>query len=282
MNIKSHFYFEPSIDLNAAHIGINRWNWDKIEQDDIEMAKSIMSSKRYDVLPIEIPGRRVEEYFATEHWNKFKPAEIEIEKRRIQDAPKIYYRLSFNDLIRKFKNHGSHYYFLINSDDVLGLVSKANLHHQAVYNYMYFVLSDLEKSFRDFFRSNLDEDAVEKLLGEKSRNDKRLTKVLDQYEVAKKHNRDTDIFDCTYITDLSIFLKHFNKLKLKSAQNLNPELRRIGKEFAAKKPYSIIRNDVAHNNTIFSTPESIEHIDHLLSDYQRVKEILSNQNLIIQ
>ena len=65
MDIRKHFEYNPILDLTAAHIGINKWDWDTIDNEDEEKARERMKKKRFDVLPIMDSDGKVLKYFST-------------------------------------------------------------------------------------------------------------------------------------------------------------------------------------------------------------------------
>jgi hypothetical protein len=62
MDIRKQFEYNPTLDLTAAHIGINSWDWDTIDEENEEKAKEFMRVKKYDVLPIRDKNGKIEKF----------------------------------------------------------------------------------------------------------------------------------------------------------------------------------------------------------------------------
>ena len=152
MNIKKQFQYDPAIEVSASQIGISKWNWISIKSNDETQALSLMKTNRFDVLPIENEDGTVTSFFSTQEWNKYDS----LNKSRIKDAATIYYRLSLKDLVRKFKEEERHFYFMTDYNEVLGLVSFVNLNCQLVYNYLFFIIADIERSVSEILKKYID------------------------------------------------------------------------------------------------------------------------------
>jgi hypothetical protein len=268
MNIKKQFQYNPEVEVSAAQIGISKWNWISIDNSDVETAKSIMRKNRFDVLPIIDSKGIVKSYFSTQEWNEYD----NLNKTKIQSTETrqtIYYRLSLKDLIRKFKNEDRHYYFLTDYDEILGLVSYVNLNCQLVYNYLFFVLADIERSVSDLLKRYIPEEKVLEVFGKSD--DRHLKGLVKNYHKNINSNNDNDIFQTMYLQTVGISIKHF-------LDDLPIEYRKLGKyssKFSTGGVYNSIRNKVMHPvRPILSDRQSIEQIDELLDDYTEIKNIV--------
>lgn len=265
MDIRKHFEYNPTLDLTAAHIGINKWDWETIDSENEDEAKERMRKKRFDVLPILNPDGTVLKYFSTRIWNNYDGLNLS----SIEHNNSVYYRLGLNDLIRKFNEEKRHYYFLTNYKEILGLVSYVNLNCQAVYNYLFQVIADLEQGIAYLLKDNLDQNEI--LDSFKKSNDEHLNEVAKTFEDSIKPGRDNTIFEHMYLQTVGITLSKFcNKL---------PEhFRRLNKyssKFSPNGVYNDLRNKVMHPvRPILNDNETISKIDELLRDYADIKEIL--------
>lgn len=265
MDIRKQFDYNPTLDLTAAHIGINKWEWETVDSEDEENAKEKMRAKKYDVLPITDKDGKVLKYFSTRVWNNYDKLNLS----NIEQTNSIYYRLSLADLIRKFNEESRHYYFLTNHKEVLGLVSYVNLNCQAVYNYLFQIIADIEQSIAYLLKKHINQNEI--LHYFKSSNDEHLKEVLENFYDAAKQGRDSTIFEHMYLQTVGITLnKFFNKLP----DNVK-KLNKYSSKFSPDNVYGKLRNKVMHPvRPILNDTATIKDIDELLRDYSDIKEIL--------
>ena len=268
MDIKQQFEFSHTPDLTAAHIGINKWNWKTIQEKDGQTAKNIMRQHRYDVLPIQKNSRRIEKFFVTEEWNNYDFLNIE----KVNHTNSIYYRLAFQDLVRKFVEEERHFYFLTNEKDVLGLVSLVNLNCQAVYNYLFHIISDIERSISDLLKAYIDQDQILSKFEESE--DKHLQNVKNKFEESINLGKDNSIFEHMYLQTVGITLKKFVWLLPDEYKSIN----KFSSKFSPNGTYGKIRNKIMHPvRPILNDKGTISNIHELLQDYSRMSEILGQK-----
>ena len=265
MDIKRHFEYNPIIDLIAAQIGINKWDWDTIDSDDENKAKGMMKEKRYDVLPVKESDDKVHKFFTTRNWNQYENLNL----TKIDNSNSVYYRLSFIELIKKFKTEKTHFYFLTNNNEVLGLVSYVNINCQAVYTYLYQVIADMEQSIANLLKEHIPQNEI--LDTFKNSEDKHIHEVLDTFNTSISKGSDNSIFEHMYLQTVGITLgKFYNKLPVQYRI-----LNRYTRKFSSTGTYNLLRNKVMHPVCpILNDSESISDIDCLLTDYQEIKDIL--------
>lgn len=265
MNIKKQFQYDPAIEVSASQIGISKWNWTSIKSNDEAQALSQMKSNRFDVLPIENEDGTVTSFFSTQEWNVYDS----LNKSRIKDASTIYYRVSLKDLVRKFKEEERHFYFLTDYKDILGLVSYVNLNCQLVYNYLFFVIADIERSVSGLLKENVDQADI--LSNFKESQDKHLTELYASFQSSIESNNDSDIFQHMYLQTIGITLKKFNSRLPGDCKKLN----KYSSKFGTEGVYNLVRRKVMHPvRPILSDKESINQIDELLTDYVEIKAII--------
>jgi hypothetical protein len=256
MDIRKQFEYNPTIDLTAAHIGINRWDWDTIDEENEEKSKEFMRGRKYDVLPIRDKNGKIEKFFSTRDWNNYDKLNLSY----IAKSNLIYYRMSLSDLIRKFNEDKTHFYFLTNNKDVLGLVSLVNLNCQAVYNFLFQVISDLERSIAYLLLNHF-----------KSSSDDHLTSLVTTFESSAKPGKENTIFEHMYLQTVGITLKQYFKILPDRYKQLN----KFSHKFSADNIYGQLRNKIMHPvRPILNDTESISQMDELLRDYSEIKEIL--------
>ena len=264
MDLKRYFDYNPMLDLTAAHIGINKWEWETIDSEDENAAKEKMKAKKFDVLPVSNKGK-VNKYFSTRLWNNYDNLNLNF----IEQSNLIYYRLSLSDLIRKFNEEGKHYYFLTDYKDVLGLVSFVNLNCQAVYNYLFQILADLERSIAYLLKDYIDQNEIIEVY--KVSEDSHLKEVAKTFEDAVKAGKDSTIFEHMYLQTVGITLSKFCH---KLPNNLK-KLNKYSSKFSPNSTYGEIRNKIMHPvRPILNDNETISKIDELLNDYFDIKDII--------
>jgi len=266
MDLRKHFEYNPTIDLTAAQIGINKWHWDTINSEDEEKAKEIMKQKKYDVLPIKNSDGTITKYFSTRIWNNYENLNL----IGIELSNSVYYRLSFIDLIKKFNSEKKHYYFLTNYNEILGLVSYVNLNCLAVYNYLFQVIADLEQTIAYFLKEYIEQNEILKLF--KKSDDTHLREIVADFEKSVSKGSDNTIFEHMYLQTIGITLgKFYNKLPVKF-QKLN----KYTNKFTANGIYNLLRKSIMHPvRPILNDSETISKIDILLTDFQEIKELFS-------
>ena len=267
MDIKKQFEYNPSIDVTAAQIGINKWNWVTINNENEEGAVKIMKSNRWDVLPIKNKNNTFTKYFSTREWNNYE--KLNLNKIRISQT--IYYRLSLRDLIRKFYKEGKHYYFLSDYDQILGLVSLVNINCQMVYNYLYHVIADIERSIAGLLKQYVHQEDILKVFSNSS--NKQLLNVKNAFEKDLQKNKDNSIFDYMYLSTISITLKKF----IDKLPNNKRALGEFCQKFNANGKYNLIRNKIMHPvKSILDDKPTLADLDELLTDYTIIKEIIND------
>lgn len=267
MSVKKQFEYNPNIDLTAAQIGISKWNWISINKENEAEALEVMKQNKFDVLPIVDSDGQIEKFYSTRHWNNYSHLNLS----KIESSLSVYYRLSIDDLIRNFAIEGTHYYFLTNDKDVLGLVSLVNLNSQPVYNYLYFILSDIERSIAKMLSENLDlQDILDSFSNSE---DAHLHQILKNYNEAVQKGLDNTIFEHMFLQTVGITV---NKLISKIPEQYKG-LNKFSAKFSSNGLYSEIRNRIMHPvRPILSNGVTVTDLNQLLSDYAAIKEILEN------
>jgi hypothetical protein len=265
MNLRDHFEYRPFLDLTAANIGINKWHWVSVSVEDETEAKRIMQTNRFDVLPIINHDDSITKYYSTRVWNTYNNLNL----NTIAETDKVYYRLSFCDLIRKFSEEKKHYYFLTDYNRTVGLVSFVNLNCQAVYNYLFQVIADIERSISCFLKIHIQHDEI--LESFRSSGDSHVKQLLEGFNQSISEGSDNSIYEHMYFQTIGITIKkHLHKLPYRQR-----ELGSYQSKFSPNGTYGILRNKIMHPvRPILSNPESISQINELLQDYSAIREIL--------
>ena len=267
MNIKKYFEYTPSIDLNAAQIGINKWEWIKINSSDEVRAKEIMQNYRFDVLPI-VNRSEIKSYFATQSRNDFSNIAV----LPIREEDMIYYRMSFEDLIRKFDQDNRFFYFLTNHQEVLGLVSRVNLNSQPVYSYLFQLIVSIEKNISEKLDELIDQDDIIKMF--ESSSDPLNQSIVKNFKEAVEQGKDNSIFQHMYLQNIGYILNKFSKKLDEKLSRLKP----YKSNFSPDGLYNKIRRNVMHPvRPIYNGDITITEINQFLSDYHQIMDILIDE-----
>lgn len=264
MNIKSYFENIPYVDVTAAHIGINKWDWIDTPDKNLEQARYIMTQNRFDVLPVTINGV-TESYFRTTQHNDYSSIKL----YDIKDTDKVYYRLSLDDLITKFCDESRFFYFLTDHSQLVGLVSIVNLSCQPSYNYFFQLISQLERRLSGFLKQKFSEEKVIDMLSIST--DSHAQDLLTKFKESKVKGIDLSIFEMMYLQTLSIILKKASdSLEGKERDLLNYRI-----DLAAGQLFSNIRNTVMHPvKTIINDTIDIEKLSLFLVKINQLNELL--------
>lgn len=226
-----------------------------------------MKRNKFDVLPIKNPNGTFTEFFATRTWNDYNS----LNRLRIDDNYKAYYRLGINDLIHKFINEQTHYYFLTNYNEILGLVTLINFNSQPVYNYFFQLVSDMEIRLARVFNEYINQDKIVKLF-EWSENPE-ITDLLKKFKKWENEGNDNSIFHHFYLKTFGyVFIKYQTLLP----SGLKPILK-FREKFCAGNLYTNIRNTVMHPvKPIIGGDITLDNLAEFLSDYKDITQILEN------
>lgn len=267
MNVRKYFKHTPNIDLTAAHIGINRWDWTSIESNNIIEAREIMEKYRFDILPISKSDGLIESYYLTREWNNFD----NIDEYSIKDSDMVYYRTSFNDLVRKFSEEKANFFFLTNHKEILGLVSIVNMNTHLVYSYLFQLISNIEIRLAQLLENCIPLEMVIQTF-EKA-NDKHQINIIERFNMKVASGSDDSIFSLMYLQTLGILLKKFaNELP----ETLKPILK-YRKKFGPGNLYTELRNRIMHPvNTIISDTDDVDRLHEFLIDYDEMILIIEN------
>jgi hypothetical protein len=265
MSLRKQFEYHPNTDLMACQIGINKWEWTATDREDDQYALNIMKAKKFDVLPFRDATGNITKYYSTREWNNYSNLNL----NKVDTATAVYYRLSIADLVRKFSNDKVHYYFLTDGTDIIGLVSLVNLNSHSMYNYLYFILSDMEQALAGILQENLNLQEI--IAAFEKSDDDHLKDVLEKYRKAEAQGVDNSIFEFMYLQTVGITIK-------KLSPKLPDEYKKLNKftaKMASNGLYNKIRNRVMHPvRQILSDDLGIEEINQLLLDYAEIKELI--------
>lgn len=268
MNIKRFFEYTPTLDLNAAHIGINKWDWICIDSLNEKSAQRKMQDHRFDVLPVQTGKGITESYFRTKLRNNFS----KIAHYEIKEEDLIYYRLSFEDLIRKFDQENRFFYFLTNHKEVFGLVSLVNLNSQPVYSYLFQLVSSIEKNISEKLEQLIDQAGIINAFENSS--DSLNQSIVKDFNKAIKEGKENTIFQHMYLQNIGYILDKFSHQLDENLIKLKP----YRPNFLPNGLYNRIRNNVMHPvRPIYDGQVSISEINQFLTDYQEIIDILSDK-----
>lgn len=153
------FYFlrESVVDIDAAVVGIGRSRWTCLAAEDAseKAALELMEPNRFDILPI-VEGGKVKEYYQTKQPNDFSKAA----KQAITYRDVVPLNTHVRDVIKSFADNERTFYFLSNENEVVGLITVANLNCRQVKTYLFSLLSELEIRMGQFISERIPEDEL--------------------------------------------------------------------------------------------------------------------------
>lgn len=269
MQVRNHFIYRLEPDLTAAHIGISKWEWTFLDRQDEAEAQAVMAKHKFDVLPIRESDGSYKQYYATREWNKYDKLNLQ----EISNARKIYYRLSFRDLLKKFLEDECRYYFLETHDETVGLVSLVHFNSLAVYNFLYQEIASLERCVSDFLKEHFSEAEVIEAL--KSTDDLSVAKLLQDYDALAAEGENNSIFDLTYLHTLGVILAKLGP-QLPDAKKA---LMGCRKELASNGILTKVRNNVAHPvRPLMVEKTSLKTMNDVLDACYKIKNIVSGSS----
>jgi len=266
MNIQQkHFVETPSYELTASQIGIGKWNWISAKNTVKKGAQQTMKRFSFDVLPITRKDGQVLEYFKTREFGKFE----EIEHFLIKEEDKLYYRTRFLDIIKNMIKSKRTFYFLCDSENILGLISINNLNSIVVYNYLYQIISNLEKNLSMFLQKITTEEEIVHILENTS--DTQANETAISYKKSKSKNSNNTIYEHLYFSTISTLLKNLS-FKLDGEYS---QLLKYRKKFSPENTYGVLRNKVAHPiKPIFKSYDDLILVNDLMDDAEKINQIV--------
>jgi hypothetical protein len=249
-------------EITVALAGISKWDWEHVKGPELNKALSIMSTKNFDIIPIQDPDGMFKQYYGTTIWGKYNETNIEL--NQISSSDTLYYLTNIHDAIIKFASTGKNYFFLDNEADVVGLITIGNLNCKHVYLYLYNLIIQLEHALGGFIYSQglLDKDLISMMqLRVNSFNSR---SSLERYRADNQKGFDYNFIEYLFLIDLGYIITKANLLKILELndEQFNSNLDKINevRKVVAHPNKSIIRN----NQSIKHLSDAIKSIDSLL------------------
>lgn len=255
-----HFLRETVLDINAAVIGIHSSKWTAIAETEAtpDHAATVMSSRRFDVLPVK--GKSgVKEYFQTSHRNDFSS----ITRKTITHRDVLPCTTSLRDLIHRFASEERFFYFLTSGTRIVGLISAANLNCRHVKTYLFSLLSDLEIRLGKFIGEHCKEEELRRMTFESS--GKKREEIERRYNADQASGVDVPFTEYLFLSDL---FNVISKKKLFGSLGY-PSRKQFEEAFG---PLNELRNSVAHPNRSLIMDQ--ECVKKLWQRIDQVEEIL--------
>ena len=238
MNELKYFKSEPELDLTAAHIGISRLDWVCVENHQVSEAHEIMKIHRFDVLPVVEKGV-ITGYYETQQWGDFSDTPV---FKSIEAAPKVYFRMSVIDLLRKIHFEKRLFYFLESSSGIVGLVTIGNLNFKAVYAQIFQLIIGIERAMSQIISKFIDENEI--LESFRQTSDKSCRAIAEQHVDDIERNADVTLFEKMYLQNYSVILKKFKDRFPENAKSICT----YQKKFGPNSVLNLVRNRAAHPN----------------------------------
>jgi hypothetical protein len=235
------FLRESVVDIDAAVVGISstRWTSIPIAEATSDRAVQIMTSNRFDILPIDSSGG-VREYFHTRLWNDY--ASVVRETITHRDAISFTAPLESRD-----------FFFLVDERRIVGLISIANLNCRQVYVYLFSLLSELEVQLGNLVSRHCTErELLEMTFG--TSEDPKYEEVKKRYKSDKANGFDVPFVEYMYLSDLFKVIRKrrlFDQLGYQSRTKFDDAFGSLGS----------LRDTVAHpTRSLITGPESCKKL----------------------
>jgi len=263
----NQFTYKDSNFLSAAQIGVSRWTWEYVDHDcDIDIAKNTMSQKEYDVLPIKNKDSSYTSFYSTNVWGDYSS----LTKVDIDSSKRIYYKMSFRDLLKIFSaQKGNRYFFLETHDDIVGLISRVNFNSLEVYNFLYREIADIEYQISNCFEQHIDESVI--IDSFQNSSDDHNRRLVKSYQKLLDANQNNSIFHHLYFPHLGVIIdKHINLLPEKYHS-----LSMYSEPFTNR--FRLLRNNIAHpTKPLISTHGKFREISEILIEFDKIRSILNS------
>lgn len=259
MNELKYFKSEPELDLTAAHIGISCFDWVCVENPQVLEAHETMQRNRFDILPV-LENGVITGYYESPQWGNFSDLPV---FKSIDSAPKVYFRMSVFDLLRKIDSEKQLFYFLESSSGIVGLVTIGNLNFKAVYAQVFQLIIGIERAMSQIISQFIDENEI--LESFRQASDKSCRAIAEQHFDDIKKNADVSLFEKMYLSNYSVILKRFKERFPDDAKLVCS----YQKKFGPNSVLNLVRNRAAHpnrslinsNSPLLSVSQLLEVID---------------------
>jgi hypothetical protein len=255
-----HFLRTEIISVDAAVVGISKSRWEAIDASEasVPRAIAIMRKRRFDVLPIEANGM-LTEFFVTNHWNDYSS----IERRVVTENDTLPVRTPIRDVIKGFATEHRLFYFLVGRNNIVGLISVANLNSRPVKVYLFGLLSELEMGLGELIRGAVSEEDLVAMVGTEPNHGKGET-IQDRFQADRDRGLDAHFVEYLQLSDL-IAIARKRKLYL--------DLGYSGKSFQdGLEPLVNLRHGVCHPNRSIVTP--VDSVVRLWRRIERTEDCL--------
>ena len=198
MTEDTRFLRESVVDIDAAVVGISSTRWTSIPLANAtsDHAAQIMSTNRFDILPIESPAG-VREYFQTLVWNDYSS----VVRRSVTHRDVIPFTTPLRNVIQGFALESRDFYLLGSERRIVGLISIANLNCRQVKVYLFSLLSELEMQLGNLVSRHCSElDLLEMTFG--TNENPKYDGVKERYKSDKAKGVDVPFVEYLYLSDL--------------------------------------------------------------------------------
>lgn len=239
------------VDVDVAVVGIGRSTWVSADPtEDMDIVHSRMATHRFDVLPIDVPHQRVEEFYASERWGDYES----IVRRQIRSDILISYRTPVRECIRMMTRGTERpFYFLVKeNEEVTGLITIANLNCVQARAYVYALLAELEAEFARLVQTCV--KSADDPLDEESVVRRSPDAAYGLYMKERALGLDRHLVEYLTLSNLAAVLKEgdaFQLLGASSKKQLDEML----------KPVIQVRNRVAHPvRSLIEHPDCVDQL----------------------
>jgi CBS domain-containing protein len=269
MNIRKYFESIPDPEINVAIVGIYKGNWISTKGlETKEVAVKNMSKNRFDILPVVEKDGSINRCLKTIEWGNYDDDNIDIHTIALED--RMYFLTTIYDAIAMFVKRDRKYFFLDNHDEIVGLITIANLNSKDVYLYLYNLIIQLEHFMGNFIYNHGIQDTTLISFFEKTSKDQKAKSILIKFRKDDENALDNRFTEYLYLSNYKEILNHFelNKWIGLTKEALTDKLDRIVD----------LRNIVAHpNKSLISKKHTISNLYEAMKDiHQLIDKLKSN------
>ncbi len=256
-------------DIAGVYIPFNEIKF-VVSENDKPLAFNYMKDNNYNFIPIIKNKRFVGFFYSDTVIEGCELVNNGLKKYVISESSTL------GDVLRKFKNKDIQQYVVCSEEEVVGLISYADLKDKKVLLYMFKLIIDIEINLSSYFQEILYEESSDNIKQKLQEISKKMGKPIERYEEDKENNVSLHIINYLDIKQLLHFHKNINRINEKANINkLKPiihiltgdNIKNIGK----------LRNIIAHPNKFISHIDDMtENFITLIDLHKKISDCLSN------
>jgi hypothetical protein len=258
-----YFLDDEQVKITAASVGISKQRWAYVKESEINSEKHIdlMTTNRFDHLPIVSANGLVYELFKTKQSNDYS----EINRIKIQVDDILPLDTHIRDVMEKFSEERT-FFFLTYQKKNSGLITIGNLNCKQVQVYIFSIICELERELANFLNFELSTEEIKNWLKEKEKpNDPncRYKNILTEFNKLVSFGLENQITEHFFLVDFFKIIKgrelysrlEYSKDKWKELSSINELRKRIAHP---------TRSLLDHENPISKLKGRLKKVEELL------------------